>query len=230
MLSLAAAAKPPRPVFWRWRKVCEYAIAARLHDVCARGSRVHECYLADCWLQLPTAVTRRTTGERKVMRKRLINLRACSMFILVQKSYLERPDPQTIDARHLETKGALHAIDRTNSTTSPRRHRTGRVGKFLDQGPRLAPAKRRRRRAGDDVRAARASFVIIAGEPNPSPPLQHVEEQLFFVRGGFFTCAASRSEFSNVVPRRRRDGCGLGRFAHLDVRRGLRRTRVGARA
>ena len=61
-------------VFWRWRKVCEYAIAARLHDVCARGSRVHECYLADCWLQLPTAVTRRTTGGRKVMRKRLINL------------------------------------------------------------------------------------------------------------------------------------------------------------
>jgi len=153
-----------------------------------------------------------------------------SMFILVQKSYLERPDPQTIDARHLETKGALHAIDRTNSTTSPRRHRTGRVGKFLDQGPRLAPAKRRRRRAGDEVRAARASFVIIAGEPNPSPPLQHVEEQLFFVRGGFFTCAASRSEFSNVVPRRRRDGCGLGRFARLAVRRGLRRTRAGARA
>ena len=93
----------------------------------------------------------------------------------------------------------------------------------------MAPAKRRRRRAGDDVRAARASFVIIAGEPNPSPPLQHVEEQLFFVRGGFFTCAASRSEFSNVVPRRRRDGCGLGRFARLDVRRGLRRTRAGAR-
>ena len=61
-------------VFWRWRKVCEYAIAARLHDVCARGSRVHGYYLADCWLQLPTAVTRRTTGERKVMRKRLINL------------------------------------------------------------------------------------------------------------------------------------------------------------
>ena len=110
-----------------------------------------------------------------------------------------------------------------------RRHRTGRVGKFLDQGPRLAPAKRRRRRAGDDVRAARASFVIIAGEPNPSPPLQHVEEQLFFVRGGFFTCAASRSEFSTVVPRHRRDGCGLVRFARLDVRRGLRRTRAGAR-
>ena len=84
-------------------------------------------------------------------------------------------------------------------------------------------------RAGEDVRAARASFVTIAGEPNPSPPLQHVEEQLFFVRGGFFTCAASRSEFSNVVPRRRRDGCGLGRFARLDVRRGLRRTRAGAR-
>ena len=92
----------------------------------------------------------------------------------------------------------------------------------------MAPAKRRRRRAGDDVRAARASFVIIAGEPNPSPPLQHVEEQLFFVRGGFFTSAASRSEFGNVVPRRRRDGCGLGRFARLDACRGLRRTRAGA--
>ena len=65
----------------------------------------------------------------------------------------------------------------------------------------MAPAKRRRRRAGDDVRAARASFVIIAGEPNPSPPLQHVEEQLFFVRGGFFTCAASRSKFSNIQRR-----------------------------
>ena len=98
-------------------------------------------------------------------------------------------------------RGALHAIDATDSTTSPRRHRTGRVGKFLDQGPRLAPAKRRRRRAGDDVRAARASFVIIAGEPNPSPPLQHVEEQLFFVRGGFFTSAASRSKFSNIQRR-----------------------------
>ena len=79
---------------------------------------------------------------------------------------------------------------------SPRRHRTGRVGNSC-----LAPAKRRRRRAGDDVRAARASFVIIAGEPNPSPPLQHVEEQLFFVRGGFFTCAASRSKFSNIQRR-----------------------------
>ena len=63
------------------------------------------------------------------------------------------------------------------------------------------PANRRRRRAGDDVRAARASFVIIAGEPNPSPPLQDVEEQLFFVRGGFFTSAASRSKFSNIQRR-----------------------------
>ena len=43
--------------------------------------------------------------------------------------------------------------------------------------------------------------MIIAGEPNPSPPLQHVEEQLFFVRGGFFTCAASRSKFSNIQRR-----------------------------
>ena len=70
----------------------------------------------------------------------------------------------------------------------------------------MAPAKRRRRRAGDDVRAARASFVIIAGEPNPSPPLQHVEEQLFFVRGGFFTRAASRSGLGHAVSRRHRDG------------------------
>jgi len=30
MSSLAAAAKPPRPVFWRWCKVREYAGAARL--------------------------------------------------------------------------------------------------------------------------------------------------------------------------------------------------------
>ena len=73
-MSLAAYAKPPRPSFLALAQGCEYAIAARLHDVCARGSRVHGYYLADCWLQLPTAVTRRTTGERKVMRKRLINL------------------------------------------------------------------------------------------------------------------------------------------------------------
>ena len=61
-------------------------------------------------------------------------------------------------------------------------------------------------RAGEDVRAARASFVTIAGEPNPSPPLQHVEEQLFFVRGGFFTRAASRSGLGHAVSRRHRDG------------------------
>ena len=55
----------------------------------------------------------------------------------------------------------------------------------------MVPANRQRRRAGDNVRAARASFVIIAGEPNSSPPLQHVEQHLFFVRGSFFTYAAS---------------------------------------
>ena len=113
------------------------------------------------------------------------------------------------------------------------------------------PANRQRRRAGDEVRAARASFVIIAGEPNPSPPLQHVEEQLFFVRGGgFFTCAASRSEFGHAVPRCRRYGAfrstpsrvlavvrasaaparlWVVRFARLDVYLGLGRTRAGAR-
>ena len=98
-----------------WRKVCEYAIAARLHDVCARGSRVHECYLADCWLQLPTAVTRRTIGGRKVMRKRLINL-VC----LYWYRNLERPDPQTIDARHFE---ANEEPSTRSTRRTPRRRR-----------------------------------------------------------------------------------------------------------
>ena len=45
---------------------------------------------------------------------------------------------------------------------------------------------------GDGVRAARASFLIIAGEAEPSPPLTHVEVQAFLERGGFRASAASR--------------------------------------
>ena len=100
-----------------WRKVCEYAIAARLHDVCARGSRVHGCYLADCWLQLPTALTRRTTGGRKVMRKRLINL-VCLYWY--RSDNLERPDPQTIEARHFE---ANEEPSTRSTRRTPRRRR-----------------------------------------------------------------------------------------------------------
>ena len=63
-----------------------------------------------------------------------------------------------------------------------------------------------RRRAGDDDRAARASFLIIAGEAEPSPPLKHVEEQSFLERRGFYACAASRSALCYAVSRSRRDG------------------------
>ena len=61
-----------------------------------------------------------------------------------------------------------------------------------------------RRRAGDDDRAARASFVVVAGEGEPSP-LKHVEEQSSLERGGFYACAASRSGLGYAVSRRRRD-------------------------
>ncbi len=57
---------------------------------------------------------------------------------------------------------------------------------------------------GDDVRAARASFVIVAGEAEASPSLKHVEEQSFLERGGLCACAASRMGYA--VSRRRRDG------------------------
>ena len=62
-----------------------------------------------------------------------------------------------------------------------------------------------RRRAGDDDRATRASFLIIAGEAEASPPLKHVEEKSFLERGGLCACAASRSGLGYVVPRRNRD-------------------------
>ena len=61
-------------------------------------------------------------------------------------------------------------------------------------------------RAGDDVRADRASFLMIAGEAEPSPPLKHVEEQSFLERRGFYACAASRSALCYAVSRSRRDG------------------------
>jgi hypothetical protein len=60
-------------------------------------------------------------------------------------------------------------------------------------------------RAGEDVCAARTSFVTIAGEPNPSPPLQHVEEQSFIERRGFCAYVASGSGLGYAVSRRRRD-------------------------
>ena len=106
-----------------------------------------------------------------------------------------------------------------------------------------------RRRAGDDARAIHGPRAISRSRRAVASHLARVEVD-GVERGGFFTCAASRSEFGHAVPRCRRYGAfrstpsrvlavvrasaaparlWVVRFARLDVYLGLGRTRAGAR-
>ena len=157
---------------------------------------------------------------------------------------------------HLETRrGARPSEAATPSSCKRRSDYEAPGGKAatrhgVRRGAYSTKGRAWRRRAGDDARAIHGPRAISRSRRAVASHLARVEVD-GVERGGFYACAASRSGLGYVVPRRNRDeafrsspsrvlavvrfprrrhGCGLGRSAGLDVRRGLRLTRAGAKA
>ena len=116
MLSLAAYAKPPRPSFLALAqgvRVCNCGEAARRMRQGQPSARMLPGGL------LAAIADGCDTAHNRGAQSHAQEAHKSSMFILVQKS-LERPDPQTIDARHFE---ANEEPSTRSTRRTPRRRR-----------------------------------------------------------------------------------------------------------